>query len=86
MVVGNRDKIVKSRTVVSFDVGRHVKALNGEVDVRVELETSVFTVEALQTDDQNRRKRAETTFLESNLRLVALWTVPEMKNYVIKSE
>ena len=80
VVVGDRDKIVKSRTVGSFDVGRHVETLNGKVDVRVELKMSVFTVEALQSDDQNWRKRAKAEFLGSNLRLVAIWTAPERKN------
>jgi hypothetical protein len=77
VLVEDRYQIIDCRTVVRSDVRRHVETMNGEVDERVELETSVFTVVALQIDDKNRRKRLEANFLVCYLWLITIWTMPE---------
>ncbi len=65
VVIGNCYEIVDSWTVVCIDdVGRHVKTLGGEVDVRVELVAPVAVVaKPLQADDENGWQRPEVELL-----------------------
>lgn len=78
IVVGDCYQVVDCIAVILVDnIRRHIQALDGKLDVRVQLVSQVSVVaESLQTDDEKGREGPDIKFLCSLLVLLAAWTIP----------